>query len=101
MTPVLVRKENNEATFTMAFTAEDFEDALQKAYKAQRNKFVVDGFRKGKAPRKIIEAKYGEEVFFEDALDELFRKNYPESIDALGLKPVDRPNLDFGEEKVE
>ncbi|HCU07586.1 MAG TPA: trigger factor [Clostridiales bacterium] len=101
MTPVLVRKENNEATFTMAFSAEDFEEALQKAYKAQRNKFAVDGFRKGKAPRKIIEAKYGEDVFFEDALDELFRKSYPESIDALGLKPVDRPNLDFGEEKVE
>ncbi|MDD4286148.1 MAG: trigger factor [Eubacteriales bacterium] len=100
MTPVLVRKENNEATFTMTFTAEDFEEALQKAYKEQRNKFTVDGFRKGKAPRRIIEAKYGEDVFFEDALDELFRKGYPEAINTLGLKPVDRPNLDFGEEKV-
>ncbi len=101
MTPVLVRKENNEAAFTMAFTAQDFEEALQKAYKTQRNKFTVDGFRKGKAPRKIIEAKYGEDIFFEDALDELFRQGYPEAVDTLGLKPVDRPSLDFGEEKLE
>lgn len=101
MTPVLVRKENNEAVFTMTFTAEDFEEALQKAYKSQRGKFAVDGFRKGKAPRKIIEAKYGEDIFFEDGLDELFRKGYPESVDSLKLKPVDRPNLDFGGEKLE
>lgn len=101
MIPVLVSKEKNEATFSMAFTAEDFEEATQKAYKAQRGKFSVDGFRKGKAPRKIIEAKYGEDVFFEEALDELLKKGYPEALDSLKITPVDRPSMDFGEEKIE
>ena len=101
MIPVLVSNEKNEATFSMAFTAEDFEEATQKAYKAQRGKFSVDGFRKGKAPRKIIEAKYGEDVFFEEALDELLKKGYPEALDALKITPVDRPSMDFGEEKIE
>ena len=101
MVPVLVGKEKNEATFSMAFTAEDFEEALQKAYKEQRGKFSVDGFRKGKAPRKIIEAKYGEDVFFEEALDELLKKGYPEALDALNITPVDRPSIDFGDEKLE
>lgn len=101
MKPVLVRKENNEAVFTMTFSPEDFEEALQKAYKAQRGKFTVDGFRKGKAPKKIIEAKYGEDVFFEEGLDQLFSTGYPESVDTLKLKPVDRPSLDFGGEKLE
>ncbi|HHX93412.1 MAG TPA: trigger factor [Clostridiales bacterium] len=101
MTPDLVQKEGNEATFTMAFTAEDFEEALQKAYKAQRGKFAIDGFRKGKAPRTIIEARYGKDIFFEDAIDELFRTGYPEAIEALNLKPVDRPSVDFGEEPLE
>lgn len=101
MIPVLVSKEKNEATFSMAFTAEDFEEATQKAYKAQRGKFPVDGFRKGKAPRKIIEAKYGEDVFFEEALDELLKKGYPEALDSLKITPVDRPSMDFGEEKIE
>ena len=101
MIPVLVSKEKNEATFTMAFNAEDFDAAIDQAYKAQRGKFVVDGFRKGKAPKKMIEAKFGEDIFFEDALDELFRKSYPEALASLKLNPVDKPSLDFGEEKIE
>jgi trigger factor len=101
MVPVLVSNEKNEATFSMAFTAEDFEEATQKAYKTQKGKFAVDGFRKGKAPKKIIEAKYGEDVFFEEALDELLKTGYPEALDALKIKPVDKPSMDFGEEKIE
>jgi len=101
MIPVLVSNEKNEATFSMAFTAEDFEEAIQKAYKAQRGKFAVDGFRKGKAPKKMIELKYGEDIFFEDALDELLKTAYPEALDALKLTPVDRPSMDFGEGKIE
>lgn len=101
MIPVLVSNEKNEITFTMAFTAQDLEEATQKAYKAQKEKFSVDGFRKGKAPRKMIEAKYGENVFFEDALDEMLKMGYPEALDALKINPVDRPSMDFGEEKLE
>ncbi len=95
MNAVLVSKENNVAKFTMAFTAEEFEAALNKAYKAQRNKIEVPGFRKGKAPRSVIEKRYGEGIFFEDAIDNCLQDGYPKALDELALEPVDRPDIDF------
>ena len=73
MKPTLISKENNEAKFTMDFTAEEFENSVINVYKAQKDKFTIDGFRKGKAPRSIIEKKYGEGIFFEDAINDLSR----------------------------
>lgn len=55
MKSTLISKENNDAKFTMEFSAEEFEDAVIKVYKSQKDKFIVDGFRKGKAPKSIIE----------------------------------------------
>ncbi len=101
MKPVLVKKENNSAVFTMAFSAEEFEDALTESFKKNRGRFAVDGFRKGKAPRSIIERWYGPEVFFEDAIDDLCNKGYADSLKELALDPIDRPTLDLGEEKLE
>ncbi len=101
MTPELVSKEKNTVKFTMTFTAEEFDAATQRAYLANRSKIQIDGFRKGKAPRSIIEKRYGEGVFFEDALDDLFATAYPESLDKLSIDPVSRPELEFGEEKLE
>ncbi|MBR5642278.1 MAG: trigger factor [Firmicutes bacterium] len=101
MKPVLVSKENNIAKFTMAFTTEEFDAALDKAYKAQRGKIEVPGFRKGKAPRSVIEKRYGEGIFFEDAIDNCLADGYPAALDQLDLEPVDRPDLSFGEEKLE
>ena len=77
MTPVYVGKENNQVKFSMEFTAEEFEAAIQKAYLKNRGKIAVAGFRKGKAPRKIIEARYGSGIFFDDAIDSLLNENYP------------------------
>ena len=88
-------KEKNDVTFKMEVTAEDFEAAVVKAYAANKGNFRIDGFRAGKAPRKLIEAKYGEDVFFEDAVNELFSENYPKALDELDLDPVDRPTVDF------
>ena len=85
MKPTLISKENNEAKFTMEFTAEEFEAAIIKVYQSQKDKFMIDGFRKGKAPRSIIERKYGEGIFFEDAIDELFREHYPNALRELEL----------------
>ena len=68
MKATLISKENNEAKFTIEITAEEFENAVIDVYKSQKDKFVIDGFRKGKAPRSIIEKKYGETIFFEDAI---------------------------------
>ena len=101
MNAVLVSKENNVAKFTMAFTAEEFDAALDKAYREQRGKIEVPGFRKGKAPRSVIEKRYGEGIFFEDAIDNCLATGYPQALEELALEPVDRPDLAFGEEKLE
>ncbi|MEA4986791.1 MAG: trigger factor [Anaerovorax sp.] len=101
MKATLLTKEKNDAKFTMTFSAEDFEKALGEAYQKNKGKFVVDGFRKGKAPRKLIESKFGEDVFYEDAINEMFAAGYPQALEELSLNPVDRPSADFGEEKIE
>lgn len=101
MKATLLGKEKNDAKFTMTFSAEDFDKALNDAYQAEKGKFTVDGFRKGKAPRKLIEARYGEDVFFEEALNHMFSSGYPQSLQELELNPIDRPNVDFGEDKLE
>jgi len=101
MTPVLVSKENNLATFTMEFTAEEFDAATDAVYRRQRGRITVDGFRKGKAPRSIIEKRYGSGIFFEDAINDLLEKEYPNALDTLGVKAVGRPDIEFGEDKIE
>ncbi len=88
MISTLISKEKSLAKFTMEFTAEEFEQAISGAYQATKGKYAIDGFRKGKAPRKLIETHYGEDVFFEDAINNMFSKGYPEAIDNLGLNPV-------------
>ncbi len=93
----LISKENNIATFTMDFTAEEFEQAIIRAYQQNKDKFNIDGFRKGKAPRSIIERYYGEGVFFEDAINELFQTHYSEALKELALEVVDMPKADFSE----
>lgn len=101
MKPSLLSKEKNDAKFTMTFSAEDFEKAVNVVYQKNKGKFAVDGFRKGKAPRKLIESNFGEDVFYEDAINEMFAVGYPEALEALSLNPVDRPSADFGDEKIE
>ncbi len=101
MTPVLVSKENDLATFTMEFTAEEFDKAVDAVYRRERGRITVDGFRKGKAPRSIIEKRYGAGIFFEDAINDMLEKEYPAALDNLGLNAVGRPDIQFGEEKIE
>lgn len=80
----------------ISFTApaSDFEEAVQKAYIKYRGRFQVQGFRKGKAPRKLIERMYGDSVFYDDALELLFPDAYMEAIEKDDLHPVGRPTLD-------
>ena len=80
MTASYVGKENNTVKFTMEFTAEEFEAAIQQTYLKQRGRIQVPGFRKGKAPRKIIETRYGSGIFFDDAIDQLLQENYPKAL---------------------
>ena len=99
MKATLVSKESTEAKFTMEFTAEEFEQAVIDVYKKEKDKFQIDGFRKGKAPRSIIEKHYGESVFFEDAINNLFSLQYPIALDQLDLDVIDYPRAEFGELK--
>ncbi|EHO82465.1 trigger factor tig [Eubacterium infirmum F0142] len=97
MKATFISKENNRVKFTMDFTAEEFEAAVVKAYQDSKDKFNIDGFRKGKAPRSIIEKHFGEGVFFEDAINNLFQTAYPEALNELELEVIDSPQADFSE----
>lgn len=95
MISTLISKEKNQAKFTLEFTAEELEKAVTETYQATKGKYAIDGFRKGKAPKKLIEAHYGEDVFFEDAINNMFSKAYPEAIETLGLDTIERPSAEF------
>ena len=85
---------SNKIKLTFVQTAEAFEEAVQKAYLKNRGKINVPGFRKGKAPRKLIEGMYGEGVFYDDAFETIAQPAYEEAIKAENLQPVDRPEVD-------
>ena len=99
MKTTFISKENNTAKFSMEITAEEFESAVNSVYRQQKSRFAVDGFRKGKAPRSIIEKRYGEGIFYEDAINNLFQMNYPQAVSELELNVIDSPVVDFSELK--
>lgn len=86
--------EKNMAKLTIEVPAEDLEKALQNAYKKQKNKISLPGFRKGKVPRQMIEKMYGPEIFYDDAANELIPKAYAKAYDESGLDIVSRPEID-------
>ena len=73
--------EKSTVKITMKFDGAEWKEALQKAYLKTRGKFAINGFRKGKAPKNVIESVYGKGVFFEDALNLLFSENYGKILD--------------------
>lgn len=87
----------NKVKISFKAPAADFEQAIEKAYLKMRGQISVPGFRKGKAPRKLIERMYGAGVFYEDALEMLFPSAYMSAIEENDLKPVGRPELDVQE----
>jgi trigger factor len=95
----LISKENGEAKLTMDFTAEELDSAVVKVYQRTKDRYPVDGFRKGKAPRSIIEKRYGENVFVEDAISDLFNAEYPKAVQELELAIIDSPRIEFSEIK--
>ncbi|MCR3957049.1 MAG: trigger factor family protein, partial [Gudongella sp.] len=99
MKAVFEKKEKNTVHFNMELPAGDFEKALQETYLKSRGRFNIPGFRKGKVPRKIIEMNYGEEIFYEDAINMLLPDAYSSAIEDLELEPVDSPEVDVEEIK--
>ena len=86
--------EKNMAKLTIEVSADDLEKALQSAYKKQKNRISLPGFRKGKVPRQIIEKMYGAEIFYDDAANELIPKAYADAYDECGLDIVSQPEID-------
>ena len=78
--------EKSTVKITIKFDGEEWKNALQSAYLKARGKFAINGFRKGKAPRNVIENMYGKGVFFEDALNLLFSENYGKILDKCAEK---------------
>ncbi len=86
--------ENNMAKLTVEVEAAKLDKALDAAYNKQKNSISIQGFRKGKAPRKMIEKMYGKEVFYEDAANILLQEEYPKAYDESGLDIVSQPTVD-------
>lgn len=95
MKKTLVSKEGKSANLTFECTKDEFAKACMEAYEKNKSRYSVDGFRKGKAPKKIIEAKFGKDVFFDEAVNLLIKDEYPKALDEFELDPVDMPKVDF------
>ena len=96
-----VSKENGVVKFNIEFSAEEFKEALNKAYLANRGKFQIDGFRKGKAPRKIIESHYGHDVFWDEALNDLLENGYYDAVKEMGIEVISQPSFESPEVKAD
>ncbi len=88
------KQEKSTVAVVVEIGAEEFEAAVQKAYLKQRGKITVPGFRKGKAPRKVIEGMYGSGVFYEDAINEVYPKAYAEVVEQENLDIVTLPHVE-------
>ena len=88
-----IERNGNQATIVVEIDKELMESGVQKAYLKARKNIMIPGFRKGKAPRKMIEAMYGAHVFYEDGLEEIFPEIYEEAVIKQDLKAVGRPSL--------
>ncbi|MBQ6542390.1 MAG: trigger factor [Lachnospiraceae bacterium] len=94
------KQEGNMALLTIDVPAEEFDKATERAYQKQKGKINIQGFRRGHAPRALIEKMYGEGVFFEDAANELIEKTYFEALESEEGKALDivsRPEIDVTE----
>lgn len=97
MSSIIVKKESNEVTLKIEVSAEVFEKSVQKAYNKMKGRFNIAGFRKGKAPRKIIQMQYGEGVFYDEAINDICPIEYTKAVEEHNLEPIDRPSLDITE----
>ena len=90
----------NKVKINFSVAADVFEEAVNKAYKHMRGQINVPGFRKGKAPRKIIESMYGSGIFYEEALESVFPEAYMTAVRENDLTPVGRPDVDVDQMEI-
>ena len=94
MSVTVEKKDNNMAVLTIEIPAERFVEAIEKAYQKQKNRITLPGFRKGKAPRKMIQKMYGAGVFFEEAANIILQETYDDAAKESGEQIVSRPQID-------
>ena len=87
--------EKNVVQLEIEVDAEKFEEGMQKSFLKNAKKFNIPGFRKGKAPRKFIERTYGEQIFYEDAINIVCPEVYGQAVGDYNLHPVDKPEIDI------
>jgi len=87
--------DKNKVSFEFSVSAEEFEKAVEKAYRKNVGKINIQGFRKGKAPRQIIEKFYGAEIFYEDAINIVLPDAYDKAIEENNIHPVAQPEIDL------
>ncbi len=88
------KKENSAYELVIEVEADQFQAAVDKVYNRQKNRINVPGFRKGKAPRKMVEKMYGAEIFFDDAISLAYPDAYEAALKETGIKPVAYPQLE-------
>lgn len=96
-----ISREINTVSMKMEVTAEELEKQIEAVYRQNKKHFTVPGFRKGKAPRKIIENLYGKDIFMEEACTAVFNEFYGEALDEIGYEPVDNPDIEVDGGKIE
>ncbi len=97
------KKENNTASFQVVVDSDAFEKAVDQVYRRNKKDLYIPGFRKGKAPRQVIEGMYGKEIFFEEAVEDLADEAFQAGLKESELRMVGRPNIenvDISDEKV-
>ena len=86
--------EKSMAKLTIEVAVEEVEKAIEGAYQKQKKNISMQGFRKGKVPRAMVEKMHGVEVFYEDAANVLIQQEYPKAMDESGLDIVSQPTID-------
>ncbi len=94
MTTTFEKLSSNKVKLGFVVEPEKFEEGLKTAYNKMKGRIVIPGFRKGKAPMKVIENHYGESIFYEDAFDAIFPEIYQAALKEHDVQVVDRPELD-------
>src|SRR5699024_12491523 len=89
------KQEGNKGVLTFTVSPEDFDGALDKAFKKVVKDVQVPGFRKGKVPRKIFEGKFGVESLYQDAVDIVLPDAYRQAVEETEIVPVDQPEVDI------
>ncbi len=97
MTTNLEKLENSRVKLTVNIDAEELEKTIDEAYRRAAKKISLPGFRKGRAPRQLIELNYGPNVFLEDALDILLPRAYEKALTETEIRPVEQPVVDVEE----